>query len=429
MDTSNRIPLRYERDPILMGLTPSCGPVKVRSMAVSKKIKTLMERGSWIRKMFEEGIALKQEHGEANVFDLSLGNPVVEPPLRFFEELRKISDNPTAGTHRYMPNAGYVETRAAVASQLAEETGLDFVEDHILMTCGAGGALNVVMKTLLDPGDEVVIFAPYFVEYMFYADNHGGICKVVAPDERFYPDMGDLEAAIGPATRIVLVNSPNNPTGVVYDVEMLRELANVIRAKEREYDTEIFIVSDEPYRKILFDGLDYPFVFHHHVRSVVATSHSKDLSLAGERIGYIAINPDYYGQDELMDGLTFCNRTLGFVNAPALMQHLVMHLQKETIDVAHYQSQRDFLYTGLTEIGYSVVRPQGAFYMFPRAPIDDDVLFVDELRKHLVLAVPGRGFGVPGHFRIAYSVDDRTLEGSLGGFRDAWEGISPRITP
>ena len=197
-----------------------------------------------------------------------------------------------------------------------------------------------------------------------------------------------------------------------------------MRRKEEEYGTEIFLLSDEPYRKILFDGLEYPYVFHHHVRSIVATSHSKDLSLAGERIGYVAVHPEYPGHAELMDGLTFSNRVLGFVNAPALMQRLVSRLQTETIDVAHYQSQRDFLYGGLTEIGYSVVRPQGAFYMFPKAPMKDEVAFVDELRRHLVLVVPGRGFGVPGHFRVAYSVDDRTLEKSLDGFRAAWEAVA-----
>ena len=385
-----------------------------------------MQQGSWIRKMFEEGIVLKQQYGEENVADLSLGNPVLEPPARFFEELRKEAEDPTPGAHRYMPNAGYVETRAAVAAPLAEETGLPFTSDHVLMTCGAGGALNATLKTLLDPGSEVVIFAPYFVEYMYYADNHGGSCKVVGADDRFYPDLGELEAAIGPATKVVLINSPNNPTGVVYNAATVAELAGIMRRKEEQYGTDIFLVSDEPYRKIVFDGLEYPHVFHHHVRSIVATSHSKDLSLAGERIGYVAIHPEYDGQAELMDGLTFSNRVLGFVNAPALMQRLVARLQTETIDVAHYQSQRDLLYGGLTDIGYSVVRPQGAFYMFPKAPIEDEVAFVDELRRHRVLVVPGRGFGVPGHFRVAYSVDNPTLERSLDGFRAAWEAVADR---
>ena len=390
-------------------------------MAVSNKIRGLLEQGSWIRRMFEEGIALKQQFGDENVFDLSLGNPILEPPEEFFEELRRIAEDPTPGMHRYMPNSGYPETRAAVASQLAEETGLNFTADELIMTCGAGGALNVVLKTLFDLGDEVVIFAPYFVEYFFYADNHGGTCSVVPPDENFLPDMDALEEAIGERTRAVLINSPNNPTGVLYSDETLAAISEVIRKKEREYDTEIFLVSDEPYRRLLFDGLEYPHIFHHHVRSIVATSHSKDLALPGERIGYIAIHPDYEDSVELMDGLVFCNRTLGFVNAPALMQHIVAKLQSVTVDVGEYQSKRDFMYDALTDIGYDLVKPQGAFYMFPKSPIEDDVEFVADLQKHNVLVVPGRGFGMPGHFRISFCVTDETLSGSIPGFRESFE--------
>ena len=388
-------------------------------MAVAKKIRDLMEQGSWIRKMFEEGIALRQKYGDDAVFDLSLGNPIVEPPDEFFAELKRIADDPAPGMHRYMPNAGYPETRAAVAAQLAEETGLSFGADNVLMACGAGGALNVTLKTLLDPGDEVVIFAPYFVEYFFYADNHGGTCKVVPPVGDFLPDMDALESAIGPRTRIVLVNSPNNPTGILYSDETLSAIGDVIRRKEEEYDYEIFLVSDEPYRRLLFDGLEYPHVFHHHPRSIVATSHSKDLALAGERIGYVAVHPDCADAAELMDGLVFCNRTLGFVNAPALMQHVVARLQSVTVDISQYQAKRDFMYDSLTGMGYDLVKPQGAFYMFPKSPIEDDVEFTAELQKHNVLVVPGMGFGMPGYFRISFCVTDETLAGSIPGFRAA----------
>ena len=390
-------------------------------MAVSSKIKGFMEQGSWIRGIFEDGIALKQQYGEDSVFDLSLGNPVAEPPERFFEELRRIVDERPAGIHRYMPNAGYVETRAAVAEQLRADTGLDFGADHVVMTCGTGGALNVVMKTLLDPGDEVVIFAPYFVEYFYYADNHGGSCRVVPPDEDFLPDFDALESTIGPRTRVVLINSPNNPTGVLYDADVLARLGEVIRRKESAFGTEIFLVSDEPYRRILFDGLDYPHIFEHHDRSIVATSHSKDLALPGERIGFIAVNPGCGDAAEVVDGLVFCNRTLGFVNAPSLMQHIVRELQSVTVDVQRYQAKRNMLYEALTGIGYSVVRPDGAFYMFPKAPIDDEMVFVNALRERRVLVVPGRGFGTPGYFRLAYCFEDAVLEGSLDGFRAAYE--------
>ena len=390
-------------------------------MAVSKKIRDFMEQGSWIRKMFEEGIVLREKYGAENVFDLSLGNPIMEPPQEFFDELRRIAENPIPGMHRYMPNTGYVETRAAVATQLTSETGLDFTAAEVLMASGAGGALNVIFKTLLDPGDEVVIFTPYFVEYNFYADNHGGTCRAVPPDEAFLPDLEAFESSVNARTRIVLINSPNNPTGVLYSADLLAQMGDIIRGKEREYDREIFLVSDEPYRKLIFDGLTYPHIFPHHVRSIVATSHSKDLALPGERIGYIAVHPEYDDRVELMDGLTFSNRTLGFVNAPALMQHIVKSLQSVTIDVGVYQAKRDFLYSSLTEIGYTMIKPQGAFYMFPRSPIDDDLEFVDALKDYNVLVVPGRGFGMPGYFRISFCVDDKTLEGSLEGFRAAIE--------
>ena len=392
-------------------------------MAVSNKVKGFMEQGSWIRKMFEEGISLKQQFGEENVFDLSLGNPIMEPPQEFFDELRRVAENPIAGLHRYMPNAGVVETRDAVATQLREETGQDFTANEIIMCCGAGGALNVILKTLLDPGDGVVIFAPYFVEYFFYADNHGGACKVVPPNDDFLPDVDAFENAIVEDTKIVLLNSPNNPSGVLYSAELLAQLGEIIQRKEKEFGSEIFLVSDEPYRKILFDGLEYPHIFDHHVRSIVATSHSKDLALPGERIGFVAVHPDYDDKTELMDGLVFCNRTLGFVNAPALIQHIVKNLQSVTIDVQQYQDKRDFMYQNLTEIGYEMPMPQGAFYMFPKSPIEDDVEFTAELQKSNVLVVPGRGFGSPGHFRLSYCVTDETLAGSLEGFRIAFEAV------
>ncbi len=395
--------------------------LKVWVMAVSQKVLRFMEQGSWIRKMFEEGIALKQQFGDENVFDLSLGNPVVQPPPEFFEELRRIANDPPPGIHRYMPNAGYAETRAAVAAQLSSETGLGFSADDIVMTCGAGGALNVALKTLLDPGDEVIIFSPFFVEYHFYADNHGGSCRVVPPDENFLPNIGAFRDAFNSRTKAVLINSPNNPSGALYSADLLDELCAVIREAEAEYGREIFLVSDEPYRRLLFDGLEYPHIFHHHIRSIVATSHSKDLALPGERIGYIAAHPGYEDKVELMDGLVFCNRTLGFVNAPALMQHIVRELQSVTVDISYYEKKRDFLYDSLTALGYSVVKPQGAFYMFPASPTPDDVEFVATLQEHKTLAVPGAGFGLPGYFRISYCVDDRTLEGALAGLKAAIE--------
>jgi len=386
-------------------------------VSISDKIRASMAAGSWIRRMFEEGTALKQRYGEENVFDLSLGNPIMEPPVEFKRELKRLAEHPLPGMHRYMVNAGYPETRAAVAAGLSLETGIKFTTNDIVMTCGAAAALNVVLKTVLNQGDEVIIFAPYFVEYRYYIDNHGGIAKVLPTDEQFIPRLDTLETAIGTKTKALIINSPNNPTGVVYSEDFLHRLGELLHKKETQYETQIFLISDEAYRKIIYDGLKYPSVWHHHPQSIIGTSHSKDLALPGERIGYIAVHPDCSQREELVDGLIFCNRTLGYVNAPALMQHIVQHLQQVTVSVAEYQKKRDFLYDHLIAMGYSVVKPMGAFYMFPKSPLEDDVAFVMELQQWKVLTVPGSGFGTPGYFRISYCVDGRTLEGCLAGFK------------
>ena len=387
-------------------------------MAVSRKIKGYVDQGGWIRRMFEAGIELKRQYGEDAVLDLSLGNPVVEPPPEFHRELRRLAEHPERGMHRYMPNAGYPETREAVAGGLREETGVPFTAGEIVMTCGAAAALNVVLKTVLNPGEEVVLFAPYFVEYVYYTDNHGGVPVIVPTGDGFQPDLAALEGLITPRTRVVLVNSPNNPSGAVYGADLLKDLGDLLSRSAERFGTEIFLVSDEPYRRIIYDGLTYPHVFPHYEASIVVHSHAKDLALPGERIGYIATNPLYEGREELVDGLTFSNRILGFVNAPALMQHVVRALQGVSVDVGDYQRKRDYLYGRLTEMGYSTFKPQGAFYMFPRAPIEDDAAFVDELQRWNVLTVPGRGFGSPGYFRISYCVEDRVLEGAMEGFAE-----------
>ena len=388
-------------------------------MAVSHRVRRSMEESSWIRRMFEQGAALKQRFGDRNVFDLSLGNPVMEPPPEFHQALQRLLSNPPSGSHRYMPNAGYHETRAAVADALADETGLPFTSNEIVMTVGAGGAINVVLHSILDPGDEVILLAPYFAEYTFYADNHGGAPIVVPTDGDFLPDISAIEAAISPKTRAIFINSPNNPTGVLYPAERIEALGELLERKSRALGREIFLISDEPYRKIIFDGLSYPHVFPFYRQTIVATSHSKDLALPGERIGYIAVNPAYEEREELIAGCSFSTRVLGFVNAPALMQRVVAHLQQATVDVLDYQRKRDMLYDALTGLGYQVPRPQGAFYMFPRSPVADELVFINELLQYNVLVVPGRGFGAPGSFRLSYCVEDWVLEGALEGFTKA----------
>lgn len=388
-------------------------------MTISSTVKAQIESGSWIRKMFEEGASLKKKYGEENVFDLSLGNPVMEPPKEFFEQLQYLANNPKPGLHRYMPNAGYLNTRSSIAKQLKKEIGLNFIAEDIVMTCGAGGALNITLKTLLDPEDEVIIFSPFFAEYIFYIQNHNGKYKIVPPDDNFYPDLKILDRTITKKTKAILINSPNNPSGIIYPKELLEKLSKIINKKELEFQTDIFVISDEPYKKITFDNIKCPEIFYYFNKSIIATSHSKDLALPGNRIGYIAINPEYNYKTEIIDGITFCNRTLGFVNAPAIMQHIIEHLQEVTIDVESYRLKRDFMYENLKDMGYSITKPQGAFYMFPRSPIKNELEFIEKLKQENVLVVPGRGFGLEGYFRISYCLDDKTLEGSLKGFESA----------
>lgn len=388
-------------------------------MAVSRKLQRQMADGGWIRKMFEAGIALRQKYGERNVFDLSLGNPITEPPVEFRREIERLVNYPGSGMHRYMPNAGFPDTRAAVAAHLSSETGLSFTASDVVMTCGAAGALNVVLKTIIEADDEVIIFSPFFAEYIYYIDNHQGVSRIVPTDDQFIPDLKLLEEHITSKTRAILINSPNNPTGVVYGREVLKGIGELLAKKEHEYEREMFLISDDVYRKLVYDGVECPYAFQYHPRTILTMSHSKDLALPGERIGYIAVNPGCDDREELMNGLTFCNRTLGFVNAPALMQRAVQVLQDVSVDIKQYQGKRDLLYKDLVEMGYTVVKPQGAFYIFPRSPIEDDTEFVSELQKQNVLVVPGLGFGTPGYFRISYCVDDWVIEGALAGFRAA----------
>ena len=390
-------------------------------MSVSDRVREGVAAGSWIRRMFEEGLELKKRYGAENVFDLSLGNPIIEPPPEFFRELKRLAENQLPGMHRYMENAGYPETRATIAAQISKETGIRFTTNEIIMTCGAAGALNVVLKTILNLGDEIIVFAPYFAEYVHYINHHYGTPRIVPTDEQFIPRFDALEATITARTRAIIINSPNNPSGVVYSEDVIRRLGEILRKKERQYKTHILLVSDEPYRQIVYDGLECSTVWQHYADSVVVTSYSKDLALPGERIGYLAIHPDCAQKEELVDGFIYCNRTLGFVNAPALMQHIVQKLQGVSVSVADYQRKRDFLYRNLTEMGYSVVKPQGAFYMFPKSPIEDDIAFIRELLQWKVLTTPGQGFGTPGYFRICYCLDDRTIEGSMAGFRKVAE--------
>ena len=390
-------------------------------MAISKKIRSALQGSSWVRRMFEEGEDLIRTYGKENVYDFSLGNPDIEPPPSLKRELKALADNPIMGMHRYMANSGYSETRSAIANYLTEESGLPFDEKHVVMTAGAAGGLNVVMKAILDEGEEVIVPSPYFMEYRFYIDNCGGKIRLVETHEDFSLNLNELEKAIGKKTKAILINSPNNPTGVVYSHESLEALGKMLEKKSQELGTTLFLVSDEAYKRIVYDRIKLPVFFHYYPHTIRVTSHSKDLALPGERIGYIAVSPSCEELDDLISALVFANRTLGFVNAPALMQRLVAPLQRNSVNIKDYEEKRDLFYNALTAFGYHVVKPQGAFYLFPKAPIEDEVAFVKELQSKRILTVPGRGFGKPGYFRIAYCVDKKMIEKALPGFKEASE--------
>ena len=369
-----------------------------------------MRASSWIRKMFETGTELKRKYGAENVFDLSLGNPIIEPPEEFFSQLKKLSEDKTSGKHRYMPNAGFNEVREKISVHLTEEGILESEMGHIVMSCGAGGGINVILRTLLDQGDEVIVLAPFFSEYQFYVRNHHGKVVVAETDENFRIDLNELENKMNKKTKAIILNSPNNPTGVVYPKKDLKELVDFLHLQQKKYNEDIYLISDEPYREIVFDNLTAPSVVPMYENSFLVYSWSKSLAIPGNRIGYIAVNPHMHHIKQVIGGLIFCTRVLGFVNANAIMQLAVNELLNTTIDVSYYKNKKKYIYQTLTDAGYDIVKPTGTFYMFPKAPGGDDLGFVEKAKENRVLVVPGVGFGRKGYFRISYCTDDRTIQ-------------------
>ncbi len=383
-----------------------------------------MGQASWIRRMFEVGARLAAEHGPGVVCDFSLGNPNLAPPALFERELRRVVQEPLEGKHGYMPNAGYPWVREKIAARVTAEQGVPVDAGRVLMTCGAAGAMNVALKTILNPGDTVLASTPCFMEYRFYVDNHGGTLELVPGRPDFDLDVAALDAKITPRTAAVILNSPNNPSGRIYPEATLRDLGRMLADASRRVGRAIYLLADEPYRKIVYDGAEVPGVMAAYRNSIVCTSYSKDVSIPGERIGWMAVHPEADGVSELIDGFALCNRILGYVNAPALMQRVVAGLGDAAVDARVYQRKRDRLCDALERIGYQLIRPQGTFYLFPKAPGGDDLAAVEALQKELVLTVPGRGFGAPGWFRIAFCADDAAIERSIPGFERAFARLS-----
>ncbi len=383
----------------------------------SEKIVGNLTRSSWIRAMFEEGGRLAKIYGADNVYDFSLGNPYAEPPAEVLASMQKYISAESKGVHRYMSNAGFADVRAKIAQQLAAQSGIELTEEHVVMTVGAAGGLNVALKALLNPGEEVIVFAPYFMEYNSYIDNHGGKVVIVPPDARtFEPDLQVFADKITAKTKALIINTPNNPTGVIYSEDTLRQMAKILQQKEAEYQTAIYVLSDQPYDQIVYDDVAPPVLLSLFTHAIVINSFSKSLALAGERIGYIAASSRIHDVSLLMMALEYCNRTLGFVNAPGLFQKVVADNLNVRVDIEDYQQKRDFLYDNLTRLGFTCVKPQGAFYLFPKALIDDDVEFVKKAVNYNLLLVPGSGFAYPGYFRLSYCVKMETIINSIPAF-------------
>jgi aspartate aminotransferase len=384
-------------------------------MPVSQSVAEQLTRSSWIRRMFEEGARLKAERGAENVFDFTLGNPDLEPPAALVDALREVVAENLPGSHAYMPNAGYPEVRSEIARRLEAATGLPYTASHVIMTVGAAGALNVILKSILDPGDEVLVLAPYFAEYAFYASNHGGRIVPVETDDNAQPVIERIAAALGPRTKALIVNSPNNPTGVVYSETFFRELDALLDARQHP----LLLLSDEPYRMLAFKGVSVPHVPPLVRRTVLCDSYSKVLAVPGERIGYLALSPRITEAADLFNAAVFSLRVLGFVNAPAIWQRTVARARGVRVDPAPYQRRCERVHGALTAMGYRAIRPQGAFYVFVQTPIPDDVAFVGHLKEEGILAVPGTGFGRPGYIRLSVTVPPEMIERSLPAFERA----------
>ncbi len=387
---------------------------------ISRKMIGMTKNGSAIRAMFEEGKKMAEKFGAENVYDFSLGNPNIPAPEKVRQEIIDIArETDPMELHGYMSNAGYPQVRKAVAQSLNRRFGTSFSENNIIMTVGAAGGLNVILKTLLDPGDEVLVFSPYFLEYGNYVANFDGILKAVPalPEDGFQPSGKALSEAITPKTKALILNNPNNPTGVIYPEDKIRELADVLEEKQRELGTSIYIISDEPYRELAYDGAQVPYITKYYRNTIVGYSWSKSLSLPGERIGYLAIPDEADDSQLIIDAAVIANRILGFVNAPSLQQRLVAECLEEKTDVDAYDRNRKALYNGLTDCGFECVYPSGAFYLWVKAPDGDDGKFVTKAKEHNILFVGGASFACPGYVRIAYCVSNDMINRSMPAFK------------
>ena len=386
---------------------------------ISEKMKPYVKNNSAIRMMFEEGNRLRAKYGADKVFDFSLGNPSVPAPDSVREAIIELvnTTDPTV-LHGYMSNAGFEDVRQTIAESLNRRFDTKFSAKNLIMTVGAASGLNVILKTILNPGEEVIVFAPYFLEYGAYVRNYDGVLVEVSPDTTtFQPNLAEFEQRITPKTRAVIVNTPHNPTGVVYSEETIKKLSAILEAKQKEFGTVIYLISDEPDRELAYDGVEVPYLTKYYNNTVVGYSYSKSLSLPGERIGYLVIPDEADGSEELISAATIANRTLGCVNAPSLIQKVVAKCVDAKTDLAAYDKNRQALYNGLKECGFECIKPQGAFYLFVKSPVEDEKAFCEAGKKYNILMVPGSSFACPGYVRLAYCVSYETIVNSLPEFK------------
>lgn len=386
---------------------------------ISKKMVGLVENSSVTRAMFEEGKKLAIKYGKENVYDFSLGNPNVEPPKEINKAIIDIVQNEDPNyLHGYMSNSGYEDVRQAIADNLNKRFDTSYSYDNLIMTVGAAGGLNVILKTLLDEGDEVIVFAPFFGEYRNYVNNYDGKLVMISPNtETFQPNLQEFEEKLTSKTKAVIINNPNNPSGVVYSEDTIKKLSEILEDKQKEFGNSIYIVSDEPYRELVYDGVVSPYLANYYRNTIVAYSFSKSLSLPGERIGYLAISKEIDDYDNVITAAAVVNRIIGYVNAPSLMQRVVAKCIDVEVNVEPYNKNRELLYNSLIEYGYECIKPEGAFYLFVKSLEEDDVAFAATAKKYNILGVPGSAYGCPGYIRLAYCVNYDTIKNSLAGFK------------
>ena len=388
---------------------------------ISNRMKKLVNNNSVIRQMFEEGKKLKEKYGEENVYDFSLGNPSVQPPDKVNLAIRKSLE--INSIHNYMSNSGYEDVRQKIAESLNLRFNTKYSNKNIIMSVGAAGGINVTLESILNPDEEVIVFIPYFMEYKNYIENYNGKVVEVLCNENFEPDMEDFEKKITSNTKAVIVNSPNNPSGIVYSEKIIEELARILKMKEKEFNHTIYLISDEPYREIVYDNINVPYLTHYYKDTIVIYCYSKSLSLPGERIGFVAIPDEVEDSEELIQAMTIATRILGFVNAPSLIQKAIAECVNITCDMSEYEKNRDILYNGLIDNGYECKKPQGTFYLFLKSPIQNEKEFCNIAKNFNILMVPGSSFAMPGYVRLAFCTETKIVKKSIDKFKELMDEI------